>query len=198
MRHFIGKLTFVLGCAVCTALPARAQTTNHNFEVMKHLDIFNQLYRELDLFYVDTLSAKKNIGNAINYMLEMIDPYTEYYAAENTNDLKQMTTGKYAGIGSVISYRDELKRCIIEKPYEGNPAADAGLLPGDIILAIDGKDIEFRIYYISPLGSFATWKSTKQTGSYDMQTFEIHARPTQQVEGLRPGMSVLLKMKNKK
>ena len=64
--------------------------------------------------------------------------------------------------------------------------------------AIDGKDIEFRIYYISPLGSFATWKSTKQTGSYDMQTFEIHARPTQQVEGLRPGMSVLLKMKNKK
>ena len=64
--------------------------------------------------------------------------------------------------------------------------------------AIDGKDIEFRIYYISPLGSFATWKSTKQTGSYDMQTFEIHARPTQQVKGLRPGMSVLLKMKNEK
>ena len=64
--------------------------------------------------------------------------------------------------------------------------------------ALDKKDIEFRIYYISPLGSFATWKSTKQTGSYDMQTFEIHARPTQQVEGLRPGMSVLLKMKNKK
>ena len=58
--------------------------------------------------------------------------------------------------------------------------------------AISRKNVEFRIYYISPLGSFATWKSTKQTGSYDMQTFEIHARPTQTVEGLRPGMSVLL------
>ena len=58
--------------------------------------------------------------------------------------------------------------------------------------ALDKKDIEFRIYYISPLGSFATWKSTKQTGSYDMQTFEIHARPVQAVEGLRQGMSVLL------
>lgn len=58
--------------------------------------------------------------------------------------------------------------------------------------ALDKKDIEFRIYYISPLGSFATWKSTKQTGSYDMQTFEIHARPVQAVEELRPGMSVLL------
>lgn len=60
--------------------------------------------------------------------------------------------------------------------------------------AIGKKDIEFRIYYISPLGSFATWKSTKQTGSYDMQTFEIHARPIEAVEGLRPGMSVLLTM----
>ena len=58
--------------------------------------------------------------------------------------------------------------------------------------AIGQKEVEFRIYYISPLGSFATWKSTKQTGSYDMQTFEIHARPTQTVEGLRPGMSVLI------
>ena len=63
--------------------------------------------------------------------------------------------------------------------------------------AIGKKNVEFCIYYISPLGSFATWKSTKQTGSYDMQTFEIHARPTQPVEGLRPGMSVLLTINNK-
>ena len=58
--------------------------------------------------------------------------------------------------------------------------------------AIGKKGLEFKIYYISPLGSFATWKSTKQTGSYDLRTFEIHARPTQKVDDLRPGMSVLL------
>ena len=58
--------------------------------------------------------------------------------------------------------------------------------------AINKKGIEFKIYYISPLGSFATWKSTKQTGSYDLRTFEIHARPTQKVDDLRPGMSILL------
>lgn len=58
--------------------------------------------------------------------------------------------------------------------------------------AIGKKDIEFKIYYISPLGSFATWKSTKQSGSYDLRTFEIHARPTQKVDDLCPGMSVLL------
>ena len=60
------------------------------------------------------------------------------------------------------------------------------------IPAIGKKDVEFKIYYISPLGSFATWKSTKQTGSYDLRTFEIHARPMQKVDDLRPGMSVLL------
>ena len=60
--------------------------------------------------------------------------------------------------------------------------------------AIAKKGVEFEIYYISPLGSFATWKSTKQTGSYDLQTFEIHARPTTTVDGLRPGMSVVLRL----
>ena len=58
--------------------------------------------------------------------------------------------------------------------------------------ALGKKDIEFRIYSISPRGRVATWKSTKQTGSYDMQTFEIHARPVQAVEGLRPGMSAIV------
>ena len=62
--------------------------------------------------------------------------------------------------------------------------------------AIDKKNIEFKINYVSPLGSFATWKSTKQTGSYDLRTFEIHALPVGKVEGLRPGMSVLVDLKD--
>lgn len=62
------------------------------------------------------------------------------------------------------------------------------------IPALGKKDIEFRIYYISPLGSFATWKSTKQTGSYDLRTFEIHALPVGKVDGLRPGMSALVEL----
>lgn len=66
-----------------------------------------------------------------------------------------------------------------------------GKFKGDVP-SVGGKDIEFEIYYISPLGSYATWKSTKQVGSYDMRTFEIKARPTQKVGDLRPGMSVLV------
>ena len=60
--------------------------------------------------------------------------------------------------------------------------------------ALKVENIEFKIYYISPLGSFATWRSTKQTGTYDMKTFEIHALPLQPVDGLRPGMSVLVNL----
>lgn len=60
--------------------------------------------------------------------------------------------------------------------------------------AIAKKNIEFKINYVSPLGSFATWKSTKQTGSYDLRTFQIHALPVGAVEGLRPGMSVLVEL----
>lgn len=60
--------------------------------------------------------------------------------------------------------------------------------------ALGVRNMEFKIYYISPLGSYATWKSTKQTGSYDMKTFEIHARPVQETRNLRPGMSVLVNM----
>ena len=64
---------------------------------------------------------------------------------------------------------------------------------GDIP-ALDVKNKAFKINYISPLGSFATWRSTKQTGTYDMKTFEIHALPVEPMEGLRPGMSVLVNL----
>lgn len=71
-----------------------------------------------------------------------------------------------------------------------------GLFKGDVP-GLNAKDITFKIYYISPLGSYATWKSTKETGSYDMATFEIHALPESPIEGLRPGMSVLVNLENK-
>ena len=110
---------------------------NHNLEVAKNLEIFNALYRNLDLMYVDTLDANKVVTAGIDAMLNTLDPYTEYYPEERQKDLKQMLTGKYAGIGALIRYHQKLKRCIIEEPYEGMPAAEVGLKKGDIILQID-------------------------------------------------------------
>ena len=134
MKRFI-QFTLLL----FAALPLAAQK-NHNFEVSKNLDIFNSLYKQLDLNYVDTLDANKLIKNAADYMLSGLDPYTEYYTNEDRSDLKQMLTGKYAGIGALIHYYKKKDRCVIAEPYENMPAADAGIKAGDIILSIDGKD----------------------------------------------------------
>lgn len=127
----------------CAMLPASAQS-EHNFEAAKNLDIFNALYKELDLYYVDTLDAQKLVRAAIDGMLDELDPYTEFYSAKTREDLKQMATGKYAGIGAIIQYNKKTDRCVIGDPFEGMPAAEAGLRPGDVILSIDGKDTGVR------------------------------------------------------
>ena len=120
------------------ALTASAQKNkDHNFEVGKHLDIFNQVYKNLELLYVDTLSPKETIGTGINAMLRSLDPYTEYYAQDETKNLRMMLTGKYAGIGALIRKHQKLDRIVVDEPYANMPAAEAGLKKGDVILSID-------------------------------------------------------------
>ena len=131
----------VLVCAVMAFMASAAQTKDHNFEVGKNLDLFNQVYKQLDLMYVDTLNPGEVIGYGINGMLRALDPYTEFYPEEKTKDLKRMITGKYAGVGSIVRYNQKLKRVIIDEPMEGMPAAEVGLKKGDIILSIDNKDM---------------------------------------------------------
>lgn len=124
--------------AVLMALGCQAQEVkNHNLEVAKNLEIFNAIYKNLDLMYVDTLDASELIGTGINAMLRSLDPYTEYYPEEKQKDLKLLMTGKYAGIGALVRYHQKLKRVVIEEPYAGMPSAEVGLKKGDIILQID-------------------------------------------------------------
>lgn len=113
---------------------------DRNFQIVKSLDVFNSVFKELDMFYVDSIDPKEVVEYGIRAMLAKTDPYTEYYPEED-NTLKEMTTGKFGGIGSVIRYYSPRKRVAIIEPSEGHPAAEAGLKAGDIIMEINGKEM---------------------------------------------------------
>ena len=136
---------------VLLAAPAFAQIDrDHDFKTAKNMDIFNSIYKNLDLMYVDTLDAQEVVGNGIKAMLGSLDPYTTYYPEEKVNELKNMLTGKYAGVGAVVRYNFQLQRVCISEPYENMPAAEVGLKKGDIILSIDNEDMTNKdVAYVS-------------------------------------------------
>ena len=107
--------------------------------VARNLTIFNSLYKELAVNYVDTIDPDKTITTAVNAMLSQLDPYTEYIKAEDREDFMMVSTGEYGGIGSVIMQTEN--GVVISEPYENSPAALAGLVPGDRIMMIDGDSV---------------------------------------------------------
>ena len=113
---------------------------NKYFEIAKNLDIFATLFKEVNAFYVDEVDPKKSIEIGINAMLSSLDPYTNYIPEEDADDYRTMTTGEYAGIGSLIGVIDG--KVIITMPNEGFPAEKAGLKIGDELLKVDTTNVE--------------------------------------------------------
>ena len=112
---------------------------NQSAKIARNLDIFNSLYKELNTYYVDTLDSEKSIETAINSMLANIDPYTEYIPANEREDFRVISSGEYGGIGAMITQRGDTT--YISEPYDGSPAARAGLLAGDAILVVNGDSV---------------------------------------------------------
>jgi carboxyl-terminal processing protease len=144
MNNFLRtrKVRWIAGVSLVMVMMLGLYSFNddkRNFEVVKNLDIFYTLFREVNSYYVDETDPEKLISEGINNMLESLDPYTTYIPESDMEDFRFMTTGEYAGIGSLISKRGEY--VVIAEPYEGFPAALAGLKAGDKILEIDGKDM---------------------------------------------------------
>lgn len=109
------------------------------FEVSKNLDIFNTLYRELNIAYVDETKPGQLMKTAIESMLASLDPYTNYYTENDIEDYKYMTTGEYGGIGALI--QDVNKKITVTEPYEGFAAYKAGLRAGDEIIEVNGINV---------------------------------------------------------
>lgn len=132
-------------CALSCAgalLPGQAQEKKDNhFEVSKNLEIFNSLVKETEMFYVDTVDVEKAVRRGIDAMLDGLDPYTEYIPEQEMDDFKQLVTGEYGGIGAYIRQRNEKGNVMIAEPFEGMPAAEAGLKAGDVIVAIDTVNV---------------------------------------------------------
>ncbi|HER07721.1 MAG TPA: S41 family peptidase [Bacteroides sp.] len=127
--YLAGLLVIFLGAGFTTL-------RNKDLELVKNLDIYYTLFRELNMFYVDETDPEKLVTTSIDAMLSSLDPYTTYIPESNLDEFQFQTTGEYGGIGSLI--RKSGDYVMIADPYEGFPAAEAGLRAGDIILKVDG------------------------------------------------------------
>ncbi|TCN72169.1 S41 family peptidase [Acetobacteroides hydrogenigenes] len=114
--------------------------TSPNYNFAKSLEIFFNVLREINVFYVDQVKSEDMVKTAINEMLSTLDPYTTYIPDEDMEDFEFMTTGQYGGMGALI--RKSGNYIEISEPYESFPAANAGLVAGDLLVGIDGKSIE--------------------------------------------------------
>ena len=126
---------FIIGCLGLVAFKAEDY-----FEISKNLDIFAEVYKEVNTTYVDEVQPGELIRAAIDGMLKSLDPYTNFYSEAQAEDYRYQTTGTYAGIGSTIRTIGDY--VYIDSPVDDFPAYKAGLLPGDKILAVDGVDMK--------------------------------------------------------
>lgn len=142
------KLLITAISVICISGIFAQEKRDKHFETFKQLDIYNAIWRELDINYVDTIDHKRVSEVGINAMLRQLDPYTTYIPAEEEENLKTMTTGMYAGIGAVIQKHGEY--VVISEPRFGLAAQKNGLLAGDKIIEVDGEDMRGKsVGYVS-------------------------------------------------
>ncbi|MFA8449243.1 MAG: S41 family peptidase [Bacteroidales bacterium] len=136
------NLTYFLAIAfLCflSNLGTAQEKNDNNFEIAKSLDIYSTIVKEVNTTYVDDVNQGELTKVSIDAMLKQLDPYTVYIPESQVEDYRFMTTGQYGGIGSIIQQRGDY--VIIAEPYKGWPAQKAGLMAGDTIISIDGKDV---------------------------------------------------------
>jgi carboxyl-terminal processing protease len=132
---YIKLTTFAL---LIIAFFAFVEGENKQFEISKNLEIFANIYKELNTHYVDDIDPARLMRTGIEAMLETLDPYTNYISETDIESYRYMSEGKYDGIGASVRKMGDY--VTIVDPYEGGPAIEAGLMAGDMIIAVEGRD----------------------------------------------------------
>lgn len=114
--------------------------TDKYFEISKNLEIYSNVFKELNQYYVDPIEPGKMVKTGVDAMLNNLDPYTNLITEADAEDYELQTTGKYSGIG--VSTRIKDGEIIIAELYENGPVAKAGIKPGDIVVSIDGQKVK--------------------------------------------------------
>ena len=134
------KKWIVWGALLLVAGGSFAATTQPDFLLGKNIQILFNMFRDVSLFYVDSVDADRLLENAAAGMVSELDPYTELIPEKEMADFEIQATGKYAGIGAII--RKSGDYVMIAQPYKNFPADKAGLVIGDVIVAINGESIK--------------------------------------------------------
>ena len=142
----------IICIVLCVLLPSAVKAQQQTGHIDRMITIFNDVVRQLDMNYFDTLNYEDITETAINQMLRKVDPYTVYYPKKKDEDLRMLTTGKYGGIGAIIQQREVENtkgktetQIIIANPYEGKPAQRNDVQSGDIILSVDGASTKDKV-----------------------------------------------------
>lgn len=136
--------TFITANGQQIQQPQPIKPKGKDVELAKQMEILLSVYRDANLFYVDSTKPDEMVNDALKGMLSELDPYTEYIPATAMDDFEFQVTGKYAGIGSLIRQRGTGDKSWVEisEPYEGTPSDKAGLKAGDRLLEIDGQSLQ--------------------------------------------------------
>lgn len=121
-----------------------AKEDNKYFEISKNIEIFSNLYKEINTFYVDDLDPSKTMRIGIDAMLGSLDPYTNYISEAEIEGFKMLVKGRYSGIGATVNKMPGDEFPFITQPIKGFPAQEAGIKAGDILLEVDGQSTKDR------------------------------------------------------
>lgn len=139
-QYLIATIIISLSILPFHAVAQSSDPTGQYFEISKSLEIFGNVFKELNQSYVNPIQPGKMTKTGINAMLAELDPYTNFFTEADAENFRIHANGQYGGIGIVT--RTEDSNLVVDQVFEGAPADKAGIHPGDILLSVNGQSLK--------------------------------------------------------